>query len=112
MINQKNNGIKEPKKLLQDISTRWNSTFYMLEHFRELETPIRGTLGLLDYAPIGLNLNEWVVIKKCLQVLQPFEEATRVVGGEQYVSFNGDCNCSRFAKCLPQIKPSSFFIAK
>lgn len=86
MTYQKNNGIKEPKKILQDISTRWNSTFYMLERFVELETSIRGTLGLLDKAPNGLNPNEWAVIKEFCKVLQPFEEATRAVSGEQYIA--------------------------
>lgn len=86
MTYQKNNGIKEPKKILQDVSTRWNSTFYMLERFVELEISIRGTLGLLDKAPIGLDPNEWTVLKEFCQVLQPFEEATRAVSGEQYIT--------------------------
>lgn len=86
MTYQKNNGIKEPKKILQDISTRWNSTFYMLERFVELETSIRGTLGLLDKAPNVLYPNEWTVIKEFCKVLQPFEEATRAVSGEQYIT--------------------------
>jgi len=86
MTYQENNGIKEPKKLMQDVSTRWNSTFYMLERFVELETSIRGTIGLLDKAPNGLNPNEWAVIKELCKVLQPFEEATRSVSGEQYIT--------------------------
>jgi len=45
---QKINDAKEPKKVLQDVSTRWNSTLYMIERLVELKKSIRGTLGLLD----------------------------------------------------------------
>ena len=41
---QKNIGIDNPLKVLQDVATRWNATFYMLEHFVQLETSIRGTM--------------------------------------------------------------------
>jgi len=81
MTYQKNNGIKEPKKILQDVSTLWNSPFFMLEHFVELETSIRGALGLLDKAP-----NEWAVINEFCKVLRLFEEATRAVSGDQYIT--------------------------
>ncbi|WP_447545078.1 hypothetical protein, partial [Neisseria gonorrhoeae] len=42
------NGIKDPKKLIQDVPTRWNATYYMISRFVELETSVRGTMGLLD----------------------------------------------------------------
>lgn len=83
---QINNGIDKPKKLLQDVQTRWNSTYYMLNRFIELENPIRGTLGLLDKAPQTLNSDEWSIIKELCTVLRPFEEATRAVSGESYMT--------------------------
>lgn len=83
---QINNGIDKPKKLLQNVQTRWNSTYYMLNRFIELENPIRGTLGLLDKAPQTLNSDEWTIIKELCTVLKPFEEATRAVSGESYMT--------------------------
>jgi len=83
---QINNGVDEPKKLLQDVQTRWNATYYMLQRFIELESSIRGTLGLLDKAPQSLNCDEWTLLKELCTVLRPFEEATKAVSGESYIT--------------------------
>ncbi|KAF0755105.1 zinc finger BED domain-containing protein 4-like [Aphis craccivora] len=85
-VYQTSNGSKVPKKLLQDISTRWNSTYYMLDRFLELEDAIRGTLGLLDNNPIGLTIDEWTIVKELIQVLRPFEEATKAVSSSKYMT--------------------------
>ncbi|KAF0706619.1 zinc finger BED domain-containing protein 6-like, partial [Aphis craccivora] len=73
---RKSNGIKEPKKLIQDVQTRWNSTYYMISRFVELETSIRGTMGLLNNAPNNLKPEEWIILQELIQVLKSFEEAT------------------------------------
>lgn len=83
---QINNGIDKPKKLLQDVQTRWNSTYYMFNRFIELENSLRGTLGLLDKAPQTLNFDEWTIIKESCTILKSFEEATRAVSGESYMT--------------------------
>lgn len=83
---QMNNSISQPKKLIQDVQTRWNSTYYMLVRFVELEDSIRGTLGLLDRAPENLKSDEWTILKELCNVLRPFEEATKAVSGEKYMS--------------------------
>lgn len=83
---QFNNGVDEPKKLLQDVQTWWNATYYMLQRFIELESSIRGTLRLLDKAPQSLNCDEWTLLKELCTVLRPFEEATKAVSGESYIT--------------------------
>ncbi|KAL4083712.1 hypothetical protein QTP88_029028 [Uroleucon formosanum] len=83
---QKSMGVNVPLKVLQDVAMRWNATFYMLERFVQLETSIRGTMGLLDNAPPCLNSDEWIAIKEFCSILRPFEEATRTVSGEQYIT--------------------------
>ncbi|XP_008186193.1 zinc finger BED domain-containing protein 4-like [Acyrthosiphon pisum] len=83
---QLNNGIKNPKKLIQDISTRWNSTYYMVCRFVELETSIRGTLGLLNNAPENLRPEEWTILKDLIKVLRPFEESTKAISGQKYMT--------------------------
>lgn len=46
IVYQKQNGIILPKKVLQDVSTRWNLTLKMLEHFIHLEDAIKATTAL------------------------------------------------------------------
>jgi hypothetical protein len=58
----------------------------VLNRFIELENPIRGTLGLIDKAHQTLNSDEWTIIKELCTVLRPFEEATRAVSGESYMT--------------------------
>jgi len=51
--------VNVPLKVLQDVATRWNASFYMLERFVQLETSIRGIMGLLDNAPPSLNSDSY-----------------------------------------------------
>lgn len=83
---QINNGIKNPKKLIQDVQTRWNSTYYMISRFIELETSIRGTVGLLNNAPNNLKPEEWIILQELIKVLKPFEEATKSISGQKYMT--------------------------
>jgi len=83
---QINNGIKEPKKLIQDVQTRWNSTYYMFNRFVEMETSIRGTLGLLDNAPDTLRPEDWIILQELIKILKPFEEATKAISGQKYMT--------------------------
>ncbi|KAL5246166.1 hypothetical protein ACI65C_013574 [Semiaphis heraclei] len=43
-------------------------------------------MGLLDNAPPSLNSDEWTAIKEFCNILRPFEEATRAVSGDQYMT--------------------------
>jgi|UniRef100_A0A2S2R379 hypothetical protein len=58
----------------------------MLNHLVELEDVIRGILGLLDNPPNGLTTDEWTIVKELIQVLHPFEEATKVISGSKYMT--------------------------
>lgn len=84
--NQISSGIKDPKKLIQAVSTRWNSCFYMLERIVLLENPVRASLGLLENPPSSLTTIEWTIIKELCVVLKPFESATKIVSGETYMT--------------------------
>ena len=68
-------------QLLQDVSTRWNSTFYMLRRLCEQ----RRALTLYCSEVVGTSCptaHQWSVAENAVSVLAPFEEATREVSRE------------------------------
>ncbi|KAJ8937228.1 hypothetical protein NQ314_011983 [Rhamnusium bicolor] len=75
-----------PKKLVQDVVTRWNSTFYTIERFIDLEVSLRSTVALLDATLPTLTMEEWSVLKELCKILRPFETATCSVSDENYLS--------------------------
>ncbi|GBP35152.1 Transposable element Hobo transposase [Eumeta japonica] len=65
-----------PLKISQECTTRWNSTFYMLERILQVKE------SLCLYAPTNnkipqLTSEEWMLIDKVITLLRPFEEVTK-----------------------------------
>lgn len=52
------NGITVPKKLIQDVPTRWNSSYYMLERQVSLEDALKTPLALSDKSAFNLTPDE------------------------------------------------------
>lgn len=75
-----------PKKLINDVVTRWNSTFDMIQRFVELETSLRSTIALLDKDVEVLSSDEWMLANKIKTALEPLKELTDFISGEKYVS--------------------------
>lgn len=84
MIYQKNSGATTEKQL-QYVSTRWNSTFHMLNRFVELETTVKATVAIIDADLHVLTSEEWNICKELCLVLKSFNEATKLVSRENYV---------------------------
>ncbi|KAK4323032.1 hypothetical protein Pmani_006216 [Petrolisthes manimaculis] len=83
------------KKLIQDVDTRWNSTFYMMERYIELNDHITTTLCLLGKSSMCLTNEELELIRKIVAVLGTFEEATREMSAEKFTSLS---------KILPMVR--------
>nr|CAI5859090.1 unnamed protein product [Callosobruchus analis] len=77
----------EALKLIQEVPTRWNSTFYMLEPFTKLENAVKSTTAILNNNNIPvLTAHEWQICKELCTVLGPFEKTTKTISGENYVT--------------------------
>ncbi|XP_062838596.1 zinc finger BED domain-containing protein 4-like [Anolis carolinensis] len=68
-------------KLLQDVSTRWNSTYKMLERMVEQQKAVHG-ISLTLVAPVSKLVptkQEWDTISQLVDVLKPFKHATETL---------------------------------
>ncbi|XP_072375369.1 E3 SUMO-protein ligase ZBED1-like [Diabrotica undecimpunctata] len=80
---------KNPKKLIQDVTTRWNSTFYMLDRVLELEYEVRTTMALLNVNNLPIiSIGEWQLLQQLRMCLKPMEEVTKIISGEKYVTLS------------------------
>ena len=93
---QKQMGTKQ-HAMIQDVSTRWNSTFYMMERLLEQRWPLTATLsdpdlkGKKNY--LDLKAEQWVLLEELVVGLRPFETATKYLSGQEYPT----------ASCLPKL---------
>ena len=78
-------GNSTQKKLKQEVATRWNSSFFMLQSLLDLQQPVNDALVLLK-PELKLEDVDWVVISEILSVLAPFEEITRDLSSQYYPS--------------------------
>ncbi|KAJ8963767.1 hypothetical protein NQ317_019029, partial [Molorchus minor] len=77
---------RQPKKLIQDVSTRWNSTFFMVKRFVELEEPIKTTVAVISKDMPIISVEEWDFLKEVTKILKPMETVTNIISGEKYVT--------------------------
>lgn len=77
-----------PLKLINDVPTRWNSTYYMLERIIALSEPLAATVGLL-HNPVSLPTEEeWIILKELCQILKPFEAVTVEMSSEKQITLS------------------------
>ncbi|XP_049902249.1 E3 SUMO-protein ligase ZBED1-like [Epinephelus moara] len=80
-------------KLVQDVSTRWNSTFYMISRLLEQRWPVTATLSDSTVTQRGkryldLKVDQWSLLEELSTALKPFECATVFMSGEKYTTIS------------------------
>ncbi|XP_039591329.1 zinc finger BED domain-containing protein 4-like isoform X2 [Polypterus senegalus] len=65
-----------PAHLQQDVSTRWNSTFYMLRSLLQQKQAL-AVYGVDNKLPATLSPLQWTLIENMLTILDPCEQLTR-----------------------------------
>ena len=67
----------QPKKLISDVESRWNSSFYMLQRYLELHAPVSTALAILEKEEMIISTEDSEVLSSVVAALQPLEEVTR-----------------------------------
>lgn len=63
-------------KLVQDVATRWNSTYLMLDRVYEQRSAITAYCAEIPNLPV-FDANKWGIIGKCSNILKMFHQITQ-----------------------------------
>lgn len=78
---------KTPLKLINEVSTRWNSTYFMLERVCTIRNSLVSTIAVLAEQEIDpLTETDFDVMRQTVELLQPFEEVSTELCAEKNVS--------------------------
>ncbi|XP_026195984.1 uncharacterized protein LOC113148494 [Anabas testudineus] len=73
-------------KVMQEVETRWNSTYLMLQHLVELREPVGAVLAGLQHDIPMITSEEFNIVGGCLSLPSPFYDATVELSAEENVS--------------------------
>ncbi|XP_065891560.1 zinc finger BED domain-containing protein 4-like [Dysidea avara] len=83
---QKTLGFKKLLHVVQEVPTRWNSTFYMMQRLVQLKQPIRlyleDTMAEDQIRSFDLSDHQWSVVKSILNLLEGVDQVTTTLSGE------------------------------
>jgi len=73
-------------QMIMDVSTRWNSTLYMIDRLLEQRWPVSAVLSDKSHKCQNLSEIQWETLSTVKSLLQPFEAATVFISGDKYVT--------------------------
>ena len=72
--------------LIQDVVTRWNSTFYMVNRVLEQQQPICATLLELRRGDLMPSDSEFATLESYRDIMKPLVDITEAIGAEKWVT--------------------------
>ena len=72
--------------MIQDVETRWNSTYNMLERICEQQASICAALVDLKRVDLMLQDSDVKIMEKLVEILKPFFQITETIYGESYIT--------------------------
>lgn len=66
----------EPLKLIMDVVTRWNSTYYMIDRVCSIQEPLEATIAVLHAGLQTIEAGEWLQLKSYCSLLKPMLQVT------------------------------------
>ena len=84
----KQGNTKSKLKLIQDVPTRWNSSYLMMEHLLKLHIPVYAVIfddevtKPSDRLKLDLKDNFWKIMEEIVPILEPLAEMTEILGKE------------------------------
>jgi hypothetical protein len=67
--------------LIQDVPTRWDSTYYMLSRLYEQRISVQVVLPKLN-CNYELSTQQWILVQKIVDILKYFEDVTKALSNE------------------------------
>lgn len=103
---------KPVHKLIQEVETRWNSTYLMLQRLYEQREPVGAAAAHLTTDIPPLTFAEYETVSECLDVLAPFHLAPSEMSAEKHVSASKVIPLMRMVQHKLAVKASALYLIK
>ena len=89
ILRSKQKSLKHPQhSLMQEVSTRWNSSYYMMERIIKQQQPICATLLEIKRGDLMPSEVEFAAMESFIKILKPLVEITETMGGQKWVTIS------------------------
>ena len=84
-----------PLKLVQDVQTRWNSSFLMMKRLLHLRVAVYGVImdeaitKVRDRISLDVSDTMWHIMEDLVPILEPFADVTEILGREDIPTSSG-----------------------
>lgn len=80
-------GLTPSLVLIQEVITRWNSTYEMFQRILDLKVPVISTIAEINFEDV-LTVEDWQIISRSCEILKRFKEITVEISTEKTVSIS------------------------